>query len=220
MERGATVLPQVFINEPARRFGCSSFLLFPPPSPGGFYIDFSKRRKERKEEKKNPSRKETSCNDYSRHRPRIKPSARAQSREPWQNARRIPRSRFHPVENIARDRYIVCRNIFAPCGSRPIISLFDANFFFSFLFFSFNSEIVPSPSRRKRKFSFARWRLLLLLFGYIIGSNRCREREKSANFWNEKWSREKKKNNDKLKFVRKRINLQTWQFPTSSDPRF
>lgn len=151
MERGATVLPQVFINEPARRFGCSSFLLFPPPSPGGFYIDFSKRRKERKEEKKNPSRKETSCNDYSRHRPRIKPSARAQSREPWQNARRIPRSRFHPVENIARDRYIVCRNIFTPCGSRPIISFFDANFFSFLSFFFSNSEIVPSSAEKKKK---------------------------------------------------------------------
>ena len=48
MERGATVLPQVFINEPARCFGCSSFLLLPPPSPGRFYIDFSEKKEGKK----------------------------------------------------------------------------------------------------------------------------------------------------------------------------
>lgn len=100
---------------------------------------------------------------------------------------------------ISREIGILFAGIFLHRGSRPIISLFNANFFSFLSFFSSNSEIVPSPSRRKRKFSFARWRLLLLLlFGYIIGSNRCREREKGANFWNEKWSREKKQQQIKV----------------------
>lgn len=100
----------------------------PSPSPGLLPRFFQKER-EKEMGGKNRSRKETTCNDYSRHRPRDQTLRESTIENRDRMLEEFPIR--DSIENIARDRYIVCRNVFAPWISPSSTQFFPSLFFHS-----------------------------------------------------------------------------------------
>lgn len=124
-------------------------------------------------------------------------------------------SRFHPVENIARDRYIVCRGIFLHRGFCPIIFPLRPDTIFSFLFFLFYSQPRVVPSSVKKIF-FCSLKVWMFVVVWISFSSRKRERKKKGvDFWKSKGNNinDISRNKTKKNSVKQRIKvcLKKWR---------
>lgn len=148
----------------------------PSPSPGLLPRFFQKER-EKEMGGKNRSRKETTCNDYSRHRPRDQTLRESTIENRDRTLEEFPIRDSIPLK-ISREIGISFAGMFLHRGFRPL----RRNFFLLF-FFTRSREIlvVPSSAEKRRKFSVRR--LLLLSLGYRWK----RSKRKRRKFWNEKW---------------------------------
>lgn len=164
---------QVFI-EPARCCRCSSF---PPPR---LLHRFSQkeREKERRGRGKKTHRERKQLLTITRATAHGSNPPREYNRDRTVTERsKNSLSRFHPIENIARDRYIVCRGIFLHRGFCPIIFPLRPDTIFSFLFFLFYSQPRVVPSSVKKIF-FCSLKVWMFVVVWISFSSRKRERKK------------------------------------------
>lgn len=146
----------------------------PSPSPGLLPRFFQKER-EKEMGGKNRSRKETTRNDYSRHRPRDQTLRESTIENRDRTLEEFPIRDSIPLK-ISREIGISFAGMFLHRGFRPL----RRNFFLLF-FFTRSREILvaPSSAEKRRKFSVRR----LLSLGYRWK----RSKRKRRKFWKEKW---------------------------------
>lgn len=148
-----------------------------PPPPPGLLPRFFQKEREKEMGGKNRSRKETTRNDYSRHRPRDQTLRESTIENRDRTLEEFPIRDSIPLK-ISREIGISFAGMFLHRGFRPL----RRNFFLLF-FFTRSREILVAPSSAEKRRKFSVRRLLLLSLGYRWK----RSKRKRRKFWKEKW---------------------------------